>query len=349
MAEVHFEQVTKKFGDTTVLSGFELAVADGEFLVLLGPSGCGKTTALRMVAGLENPTSGRITIGGDPVDGIAPQHRDVSMVFQSYALYPHLSVAKNIAFPLHNRPGTKAEMQAKVLEAATVLGLEGLMNRKPRELSGGQRQRVALARAIVRDPAVFLMDEPLSNLDATLRTQTRGEIVQFQQRLGTTTIYVTHDQVEAMTMGDRIAVLHEGRLQQVGTPTELYEDPANTFVAGFVGNPGMNLLSGVLEKGIISVGPMQVGLSSASDRPVILGVRSEDLQLATTGIAGTCVALEVLGSEVHVLVDTGGSRLVVVRQGATAARPKLGSQVFLAITTQVPLLFDAATTERITS
>ena len=246
MAQVSFDGVTKRFGDTTAVDDLTLHVADGELLVLLGSSGCGKTTALRLVAGLEEVSGGSVSIGDVVVNDVDPKDRDVAMVFQSYALYPHLTVAKNIEFPLRQRNVEKEERRAKVKRAADTLGLGALLDRKPSQLSGGQRQRVALARAIVREPLVFLMDEPLSNLDAALRVQTRAEIVELQSRLSTTTIYVTHDQVEAMTMGHRIAVMSEGRLQQVATPEALYARPANAFVAHFLGSPGMNLLKGML-------------------------------------------------------------------------------------------------------
>jgi multiple sugar transport system ATP-binding protein len=245
------EGVTKRFGETTAVDDLTLEVADGELLVLLGSSGCGKTTVLRMVAGLEDVTEGTVTIGDRVVNDVDPKDRDVAMVFQSYALYPHLSVARNIEFPLRQRSVDKEERATRVKRAAETLGLGGLLGRKPAQLSGGQRQRVALARAIVREPLVFLMDEPLSNLDAALRVQTRADIVELQARLATTTLYVTHDQVEAMTMGHRIAVMSEGRLQQVAPPEELYATPANAFVAHFLGSPGMNLIEGMLvESGV---------------------------------------------------------------------------------------------------
>ena len=246
MAQVSLEGVTKRFGETTAVDDLTLQVADGELLVLLGSSGCGKTTVLRMVAGLEDVTEGTVTIGERVVNDVDPKDRDVAMVFQSYALYPHLTVAKNIEFPLRQRSVEKEERATRVKRAAETLGLSALLGRKPAQLSGGQRQRVALARAIVREPLVFLMDEPLSNLDAALRVQTRADIVELQSRLATTTLYVTHDQVEAMTMGHRIAVMSEGQLQQVAPPEELYAKPANTFVAHFLGSPGMNLIEGML-------------------------------------------------------------------------------------------------------
>jgi multiple sugar transport system ATP-binding protein len=242
MASVTFEHVTKSYDGTVAVRDLSLDVGDGEFLVLVGPSGCGKTTALRMIAGLEQITDGRLLIGDRVVNNLAPVARDVAMVFQSYALYPHMTVFDNLAFGLRNKKVPRKDIDERVRRASAILDLDPLLKRKPKQLSGGQRQRVALGRAIVREPAAFLMDEPLSNLDAKLRVATRAEILKLQDRLGITTIYVTHDQVEAMTMGDRIAVMNHGVLQQVGTPEELYENPANTFVAGFIGSPAMNLV-----------------------------------------------------------------------------------------------------------
>src|SRR5678815_639675 len=240
MASVTYDHVTKKFGDTTTINDLNIAVEDKEFLVLVGPSGCGKSTALRCLAGLEEITGGRILIGSRDVSNVAPKDRDIAMVFQSYALYPHMSVYDNLAFGLKLRKTPKADIERRVKDAAEILGLEKFLDRKPKALSGGQRQRVALGRAIVREPSVFLMDEPLSNLDAKLRVQTRAEIARLHQRLGTTTVYVTHDQVEAMTMGTRIAIMSDGILQQVGPPQEVYDNPKNLFVAGFIGSPSMN-------------------------------------------------------------------------------------------------------------
>src|SRR6266516_4745156 len=250
MVSVTYEHVTKTFGDAAAVKDFVLEVQDGEFMVLVGPSGCGKSTALRMLAGLEKVTDGRVLIGERVVNNVAPQHRDIAMVFQSYALYPHMTVYDNLAFGLRNQKIPKHDIDRRVRRAADILDLDPLIKRKPKQLSGGQRQRVALGRAIVREPAAFLMDEPLSNLDAKLRVQTRAEILKLQRNLDTTTIYVTHDQVEAMTMGDRIAVMRLGVLQQVGSPEDLYEQPANVFVAGFIGSPAMNLVPArVLEGG----------------------------------------------------------------------------------------------------
>jgi len=242
MATVEVRNIQKYFAEVRAVDGVSLATKEGEFLVLLGPSGCGKTTLMRMIAGLEQPTAGDVVIGGQVVTHLPPRARSIAMVFQSYALYPHLSVFKNIAFPLKAQGVRKAERQEKVVWAAAMFGIEPLLHRKPRQLSGGERQRVALARALVREPDVFLLDEPLSNLDAKLRTAARDELQQFQRRIGTTTLYVTHDQVEAMGLGDRIAVMHEGRVRQTGAPQEVYDEPADTFVAAFLGSPPMNLV-----------------------------------------------------------------------------------------------------------
>jgi ABC-type sugar transport system ATPase subunit len=302
MAPITFEHVTKRFDETTAVKDLSIEVGDGEFLVLVGPSGCGKTTALRMLAGLEDITSGRILIGDRVVNHVAPGSRDVAMVFQSYALYPHMTVYNNLAFGLRNYKVSKPEIAKRVQEAANVLELADFLKRKPKQLSGGQRQRVALGRAIVREPKAFLMDEPLSNLDAGLRVQTRTEILKLQKRLGTTTIYVTHDQVEAMTMGDRIAVMSKGELQQIGTPEELYEHPANTFVARFIGSPAMNVLpSSVL------------GVGGAGQ---LAGFRPEHVQLengrsGSASYEGAVDVVEYLGDEQLAYVRLGDHELVV--------------------------------------
>ena len=267
MASVTYEHVTKQFGDTPAVNDLELEIADGEFMVLVGPSGRGKSTALRMLAGLERTSDGRILIGDRVVNNIAPQHRDIAMVFQSYALYPHMTVYDNLAFGLRNQGVPKKDIDSRVRKAASILDLDALIKRKPKQLSGGQRQRVALGPAIAREPVAFLMDEPLSNLDAQLRVQPRTEIMKLQQNLGTTTIYVTHDQIEAMTMGDRMAVMRLGVLQQVGTPEDLYTNPRNVFVAGFIGSPAMNLVSASVVDGV------------GDDR--IAGFRPEHIDLAT--------------------------------------------------------------------
>ncbi|MDQ4081861.1 MAG: sn-glycerol-3-phosphate ABC transporter ATP-binding protein UgpC, partial [Actinomycetota bacterium] len=293
MADVTFEQVSKIFADgTRAVNDFNLGIEDGEFMVLVGPSGCGKSTALRMVAGLEDISEGVLRIGDRVINHVAAKDRDIAMVFQSYALYPHLSVYDNIAFGLRVKKVPKDEIDKRVAEAARILGLEDFLKRKPRALSGGQRQRVAMGRAIVRQPQAFLMDEPLSNLDAKLRVQMRAEIARLQNDLGTTTVYVTHDQVEAMTMGDRVAVMRKGELQQVAGPQELYDHPVNLFVGGFIGSPAMNMLETTLERrngGMVArLGSqeLQLGEHVVSDRPaltrfegrpVVLGIRPEDL------------------------------------------------------------------------
>ena len=324
MAPITFDHVTKRFDEIAAVDDLNIEVGDGEFLVLVGPSGCGKTTALRMLAGLEEITSGRILIGDRVVNNVAPGSRDVAMVFQSYALYPHMTVYDNLAFGLRNYKVPKAEIGRRVWQAADVLELGDLLKRKPRQLSGGQRQRVALGRAIVREPKAFLMDEPLSNLDAALRVQTRAEILRLQRRLGTTTIYVTHDQIEAMTMGDRIALMNGGVLQQLGSPRTLYDAPANLFVAGFIGAPAMNFLTAELIEADCGVearfGRSSIvfsrealvkrpAIESCVGRSVVLGIRPEAFEsvglanLDRAGIAGTVAFVEDLGATLLAHVD----------------------------------------------
>jgi len=331
VSRIALEGVTKRFADGTVaVRSLTLDVADGELMVLVGPSGCGKTTVLRMVAGLEEVTDGTISIDDQVVNDLDPRHRDIAMVFQSYALYPHLSVYDNMAFSLKYRGTPKAEIKQRVADAARILELEPYLQRKPRQLSGGQRQRVAMGRAIVRQPRAFLMDEPLSNLDAKLRVQMRAEILKIQQSLEVTTIYVTHDQTEAMTLGDRVAVVHQGDLQQVGTPRELYRDPANRFVAGFIGSPAMNLIRARLVRTTdgspheVTFGPHRLALptqvfderphlATYLDRDVVMGIRPEDLEDASlvgspdpaATIELTVVLCEDLGSEVDVHLSGG--------------------------------------------
>jgi multiple sugar transport system ATP-binding protein len=311
MSAIVLDKLTKIYATgVTAVDELDLDVDDGEFVVLVGPSGCGKTTALRMVAGLETITSGTVRFGDRVVNGVSPRQRDVAMVFQNYALYPHLTVAENMGFALANKKVPRAEREQRVLIAAEALGLSGLLNRKPAQLSGGQRQRVAMGRAIVREPAVFLMDEPLSNLDARLRVQMRAEVLRVHTQIGAATLYVTHDQVEAMTMGDRVAVLHEGALQQYGTPRELYDRPANLFVATFIGSPEMNLYeaspdaSGRLVLGSQRLAiPRPANLAAQVGRKVIVGIRPEDLTAGGSGEAslGADVRMvEPLGSELHV-------------------------------------------------
>ena len=334
MARISFEHVTKRFDDTVAVNDLSIDVADGEFLVLVGPSGCGKTTALRMLAGLEDVSEGRILIGDRVVNNVAPGTRDLAMVFQSYALYPHMTVFDNLAFGLRNRRLPKDETRRRVTEAAGILELEPLLKRKPKQLSGGQRQRVALGRAIVREPAAFLMDEPLSNLDASLRVQTRAEIMKLQNRLGTTTIYVTHDQIEAMTMGDRIAVMNLGVLQQIGTPRELYTTPANTFVATFIGSPAMNL---------VPSGALGVGIGGA-DR--LVGFRPEHVHLGDgkANAAHWQAMVEVvqyLGDEQLAYLRLGEAEIVA--KLPLEAQLEAGREEEFAVPFQNLLLFDAET------
>ncbi|PRX37237.1 multiple sugar transport system ATP-binding protein [Meinhardsimonia xiamenensis] len=320
MAEVTIREVRKTYGAMEVIHGLSFDIADGEFMVLVGPSGCGKSTLLRMIAGLEEISAGTIAIGGRVVNGLPPSKRDIAMVFQNYALYPHKTVAANMAFSLRMRGMDKAEIERRVRDAAAILGLTDYLDRYPRALSGGQRQRVAMGRAIVRDPQVFLFDEPLSNLDAKLRVQMRAEIRELHQRLRTTTVYVTHDQIEAMTMADRIVVMNAGHIEQIGAPLELYDRPANRFVAGFIGSPSMNFIGAriageggapVADIGGVNL-PLEPGPGIEPGREVVLGIRPEHLQLADSGIAVTVAVVEPTGSETHVVTRHGDDEIVAV-------------------------------------
>ncbi|HEV7921179.1 MAG TPA: sn-glycerol-3-phosphate ABC transporter ATP-binding protein UgpC, partial [Thermoanaerobaculia bacterium] len=310
MADVTFDHVAKRYGEVAVIDDLNLHIRDHELMVLVGPSGCGKSTALRMIAGLEEISSGKIAIGGRVVNNLAPKERDIAMVFQSYALYPHMTVRDNLGFGLKMRNVVRTEIAKRVDNAADILGIKHLLERKPRELSGGQRQRVAVGRAIVRDPAVFLFDEPLSNLDAKLRVQTRAEITKLQQTLGTTSVYVTHDQVEAMTMGHRITVLRDGKIQQVGTPREVYEQPANVFVAQFIGTPPMNLLPATIADAKVRAAAFSIP-ARWPDGKVILGIRPEHISRGTMFDAVVEV-VEPIGHESIVYATAGGERLVAI-------------------------------------
>jgi len=346
--DVRYAGVSKSFGAQEALEPLDLHVPDGTFLAMLGPSGCGKTTALRLLAGLELPTAGRIHIGPRDVTYAPPRNRDVAMVFQSYALYPHLNVSQNIAYPLRVRKIEKAEQQRQVREVAELLGLEELLDRRPRQLSGGQRQRVALARAIIRRPQAFLMDEPLSNLDAQLRLQMRAEIKRLQRELGATTLYVTHDQVEAMTMADTVAVMSRGRLQQLASPAELYARPANLFVAGFCGSPPMNILTGAIADGVFVHPAGSVPVAGAAHRgDVKLGFRPEHASIVEPGSAaafdGEVYVVEPLGNETLVAVELGGT-VVNVRAPAEFTAP-IGQRCAVRPDAQHLHLFDTETGE----
>jgi len=369
VGRVVLDHVSKKFDDVAAVDDLSIEVADEEFLVLLGPSGCGKSTALRMIAGLEDPTAGTIVIGDRVVTDVEAKDRDVAMVFQSYALYPHMTVRKNIEFPLRSRKVPAAERDQLVADAAESLGLGALLDRKPAQLSGGQRQRVALARAIVRRPQVFLMDEPLSNLDAKLRVQTRAELVELQRRLKATIVYVTHDQVEAMTMGHRIAVMSNGVLQQIGRPQDVYAKPANLFVARFIGSPPMNTVTGrvvadgvdlfaELPGGRVPLAP-EVGAAvrEAGLEAVVIGVRPEDLTFATEassfygvggrGVEATVTVVESLGHERHVICRLTDQQIVIVRQDAHEAAPREESATRLVADPAAIHLFDPESGRRL--
>jgi len=350
MAAVSFREVVKSFGKTRVLHGISLDIADGEFVVLVGPSGCGKSTLLRMLAGLEDITGGTIAIDARVVNDVDSKDRDIAMVFQSYALYPHMTVRENMGFSLRLRNEKQALIDQRVATAAKILNLEPFLQRHPRELSGGQRQRVAMGRAIVRDPKVFLFDEPLSNLDAKLRVAMRTEIKALHQRLKTTTVYVTHDQIEAMTMADRIAVMNEGRIEQLGEPLELYDRPANLFVAQFIGSPAMNIFDGTVRNGAVEALGVRWPASTmaghtADGRRVRYGIRPEHLEPAGSGIPAEVIVVEPMGAETELVVKVGDQSLTIVTHGRSSAGP--GDKLSLAPNAKHAHLFDAANGARL--
>jgi sn-glycerol 3-phosphate transport system ATP-binding protein len=365
MPGLTFDGVTKEFpGGTVAVHDLSLEIADGEFMIFVGPSGCGKTTALRLVAGLEKITSGTIAIGDRVINHISPRDRDIAMVFQNYALYPHMTVAKNLAFGLRERRMPKDEIDRRVRDVTSMLGLDDLLRRRPAQLSGGQRQRVAMGRALVREPKAFLLDEPLSNLDAKLRVQVRGDLKRLHQRLGITTIYVTHDQVEAMTLGDRVAVLSNGILQQLGAPQEVYDHPANLFVGGFIGSPPMNLLRATARGGTLTAGDLSLPIAWVPDGDVVLGLRPEHLRPATDGrpemeflvdvveplgdgviVHGTVngqVASAPSGAD-EVLPPLPGGRAEITAKFEPALRPSPGDRMRVGAALEHVQVFDART------
>jgi multiple sugar transport system ATP-binding protein len=355
LADVRYAQATRIYPgtDAPAVDALDLHIEDGEFMVLVGPSGSGKTTALRMLAGLEEVDAGAVLIGGRDVTDLAPKERDVSMVFQNYALYPYLTVAANIGFPLRIAKVKKSVREQRVREVAKLLGLEEYLERKPGQLSGGQRQRVAMGRAIIRLPSVFLMDEPLSNLDAKLRVQMRADIAALQSDFGVTTVYVTHDQAEAMTLGHRVAVLHEGELQQCGPPRELYEHPANIFVAGFIGSPAMNLCTVPLGRnGVVTFGGVDVPVPRgvvANGNSIVLGVRPESLEVAGEGIPARVDVVEDVGADAFVFctAEVGGESMRLVARSEARRAPQQGDQVSLRPRPEEAHLFDPASGERL--
>jgi multiple sugar transport system ATP-binding protein len=348
MAAVALRGVRKSFGSTAVVHGVDLSIPDGEFCVLVGPSGCGKSTLLRMIAGLEEITGGQIDIGGRVVNAIAPKERDIAMVFQNYALYPHMTVRDNMAFSLKLANVPKAQMDQRVAEAAGILGLHAYLDRYPRQLSGGQRQRVAMGRAIVRKPQVFLFDEPLSNLDAKLRVQMRTEIKELHQRLKTTSIYVTHDQIEAMTMADKIVVMNAGRVEQIGTPLECYDNPANLFVAGFIGSPAMNFIPGRANGASVDAGagvafPLAGRTDLQAGKEVIVGVRPEHFAVDPGGLPAQVVVVEPTGADTHIYCKLAGVEISAVVRERHEFHP--GETIRLA--PQATFLFDPASGARL--
>jgi multiple sugar transport system ATP-binding protein len=348
MAAVALRGVHKSFGSTAVVHGVDLGIKDGEFCVLVGPSGCGKSTLLRMIAGLEEITGGEIDIGGRVVNDVAPKERDIAMVFQNYALYPHMTVRDNMAFSLKLAGVPREQMEQRVADAAGILGLNEYLERYPRQLSGGQRQRVAMGRAIVRKPQVFLFDEPLSNLDAKLRVQMRTEIKALHQRLKTTSVYVTHDQIEAMTMADKIVVMNAGRVEQIGTPLELYDNPANLFVAGFIGSPAMNFIPGKVNGGAIDLGggisfPLKNTPSAKTGSNIILGVRPEHLSVSADGLPAEVVVVEPTGADTQIYCKLAGVDVNAIVRERHEFHP--GESIRLA--PQLTFLFDPASGARL--
>src|SRR5256714_6868264 len=355
MASVGIRDVKKAFGPTQVIHGVDISIGDGEFVVLVGPSGCGKSTLLRMIAGLESITGGEIRIGDRVVNHVPPKERDIAMVFQNYALYPHMTVAANMGFSLRLRGADKAEIDSRVRRAADILGLIPLLERFPRQLSGGQRQRVAMGRAIVRDPQVFLFDEPLSNLDAKLRVAMRTEIKELHQRLKTTTVYVTHDQIEAMTLADRIVVMHDGLVEQVGAPLELYDRPQNLFVAGFIGSPAMNFLNGTIRAngrlGFEGASGMRVPLltapSGSDGRPRIYGIRPEHFVISDGGAEAEVLVVEPTRPALQIAAKLRGEEVVAVFPEPHDFKP--GDKIRLNADPRLAHLFDAPSGERLTA
>ncbi len=347
MAEIQLKNISKRWGSFVGVENFDLTIADKEFLVLLGPSGCGKTTTMRMIAGLEDATEGDILVDGKRVNDLEPKDRDVAMVFQSYALYPNMNVYENIRFPLKVRGIDPQTHDERVRRASAMVELDDFLHRKPAELSGGQRQRVALARAIVREPNVFLMDEPLSNLDAKLRVSTRAQIKNLSHELAVTTIYVTHDQIEAMTLADRVVVMKQGIVQQVGSPTDIYDRPANAFVASFIGNPAMNLMDGDLNGGTFSTAGVEVTGLKASDGKVTLGFRAEDAEVVESGgqINAPIYTMELLGEATMISVRIGGALISV--KADKNYRAEIGDPVSIRMPIEHCHLFDAQTGERV--
>ncbi|AYG63368.1 ABC transporter ATP-binding protein [Rhizobium jaguaris] len=354
MSGLTIKNVRKSYGAVDIIHGVDVDISDGEFVILVGPSGCGKSTLLRMIAGLEDITGGEISIGGRVVNNLPPKDRDIAMVFQNYALYPQMTVAQNMGFALELAGAKRPEIEKKVGEAAQILGLQPLLGRKPAQLSGGQRQRVAMGRAIVRDPKVFLFDEPLSNLDAKLRVKMRAEIKALHQRLKTTIVYVTHDQIEAMTMADKIVVLQGGKVEQIGTPLELYDRPRNVFVAGFLGSPAMNFLEGRLTGGPKPTLVLPTGTSvelvnapaQADGRDVIIGIRPEDISFATDGgVPATVTVVEPTGSETHVALEVEGKEITWVMRERAELTPN--QTVKLSLKSPNIHFFDKVTQQRL--